>query len=216
MKILLVVDHPYPGSLTRALTEAVARGADAHGHDVDVIDLDADDFDPVMRLADLAAWRGQATADPRVVDYQRRILDADHLVVVSPVWWASLPARLKGFLDKVLVPGFAYDDGPLDTLVGRLGHLRGVTVMTTMTTPVPVFRWWYGDPVGRMLGRGTFRQLGVRHVRHLRHGRPRGVGDARRAAWLGRAERLFGATPGRPSVARTATPSRLTEAPTAS
>ncbi|GIJ00503.1 putative NADPH-quinone reductase [Sediminihabitans luteus] len=190
MQILVVIDHPYPGSLSRALATAVTRGATAAGHTVDVLDLDADDFDPVMRQADLAAWRGRSTTDPQVVDYQRRIADADHLVIVTPVWWTSLPARTKGFVDKVLVPGFAYDETRLGTLDGHLGHL-GVTVLSVMTTPGPLFHLWFGDPLGRMLGRGTFRQLGVRRVRHLRHPRPAAVSPARREAWLARAEGLF-------------------------
>lgn len=212
MQILLVIDHPYPRSLTRALADAVVRGATAAGHSVDVLDLDADDFDPVMRQTDLAAWRDHRTADPQVVNYQERLLRADHLVIATPVWWSSLPARTKGFLDKVLVPGFAYDDAPLDSLDGHLGHLRQVTVMTTMTSPTPLFRWWFGDPIGRMLGRGTFRQLGVRRVRHVRHARPVRVSPQRREAWLRRAEEMFPPTADGPVRPRDTAPSSLLDA----
>ena len=58
-----------------------------------------------------AAWRDHTTIDPVVADLQRRIDAADHLVLVHPVWWETAPAVMKGFIDKVLVPGWAYEDG---------------------------------------------------------------------------------------------------------
>lgn len=194
MRVLLVIDHPYEGSYSRALAAAAIRGAQAAGHDVDVIDLDLDDFDPVVRRADLGAWREGRTVDPRAADYQRRLAAADHLVLVHPVWWEVMPARLKGFLDKVLVPGFAYTESRIGSLQGLLG-LSGVTLVTTMTTPGPLYRLWFGAPAHRVVARGVFGQLGVRRVRWVNHPRVAEVSPARRDRWLAALERRFAALP---------------------
>jgi NAD(P)H dehydrogenase (quinone) len=194
MRVLLVIDHPYEGSYSRALATAAIRGAETAGHDVDVIDLDRDDFDPVMRRADLGAWREGRTVDPQVADYQERLVIADHLVLVHPVWWEVVPARLKGFFDKVLVPGYAYTESRIGTLQGLLG-LSGVTLVTTMTTPGPLYRLWFGAPVHRVVARGVFGQLGVRQVRWVNHPRVAEVSPARRDRWLADLERRFAALP---------------------
>ena len=189
MRVLLVIDHPYEGSYSRALAAAAIRGATTAGHEVDVIDLDLDDFDPVVRRADLGAWREGRTVDPQAAGYQERLAAADHLVLVHPVWWEVMPARLKGFFDKVLVPGFAYTENRVGALRGLLG-LSGVTLVTTMTTPGPLYRTWFGAPVQRVVARGVFGQLGVRRVRWVNHSRVAQVSPARRERWLSRLERL--------------------------
>jgi putative NADPH-quinone reductase len=112
MRMLLVLDHPYTitsaqnvphqRSFTAAVAAAARDGAQSAGHDVDLIDLAADDFNPAMTSADLAAWRQAQVVDPTVLDYQRRLLAADHLVFAFPVWWEAMPAMTKGFLDRVL------------------------------------------------------------------------------------------------------------------
>ncbi|WP_265522135.1 NAD(P)H-dependent oxidoreductase [Oerskovia flava] len=184
MRVLLIVNHPYEGSFSRALATAAARGAVAAGHEVDVIDLDVDGFDPVMRRDDLGAWRDQRSLDPLVAEYQERLFAADHVVMVFPVWWEVMPALTKGFFDKVLVPGTTYTENSIGALVGRFHHLRGVTVVTTMTTPGPVYRWWFGSTVHKAVVRGVFRKLRVRRVRWVNHARVAQVSPERRAAWL--------------------------------
>ena len=128
---------------------------------MDLLDLDASGFDPVMRRADLAAWRGRTTIDPVVADLQRRIDAADHLVLVHPVWWETAPAVMKGFIDKVLVPGWAYDDGAFGLPRGRFVRLQRVTVATTMSTPGPAYRWLFGNTAQKASVRGVWQKMGV-------------------------------------------------------
>jgi multimeric flavodoxin WrbA len=112
MKVLFVLDHPYGAgasenvphnrSYTAALAAAAMRGVRGAGHEVDLIDLIEDGFNPVMTKDDLAGWRLKSVVDPVAADYQPRPMEADHLVFAFPVWWESMPAGTKGFLDKVL------------------------------------------------------------------------------------------------------------------
>ncbi|MGW9436156.1 NAD(P)H-dependent oxidoreductase [Streptomyces sp. NPDC055607] len=211
MRVLLVLDHPYTlasaenvphrRSFTAAVATAAVRGATAAGHEVDVIDLAADGFSPVMTREDLVAWRRGAVADPLVGDYQRRLLAADHLVFAFPVWWEAMPAATKGFLDRVLTKGVVFAErpdargNPFRNLMPRLG---GVTVLSVMTTPDKAYRWWYRDPLTKILFKGTFGKIGVRNLRWVNFDRVTGRTPEQRRRLLDATERRFAAlAPGR-------------------
>lgn len=180
MRVLIVFDHPYTRdasenvphrrSLTAALTAAAERGLRTAGHDVDVIDLHADGFDPVMSAEDLSAWRTKRAIDPRVLDYQERLRAANHLVFAFPIWWEAMPALTKGFFDRVLTKGIVYDEpAPGRPFVSKLPRLGGVTLITVMSTPGPIYRWWFGNPLTKIVFRGTFRKIGVHRLRWLNY-----------------------------------------------
>ncbi|WP_243062176.1 NAD(P)H-dependent oxidoreductase [Humibacter sp. RRB41] len=178
MRILVVLDHPYTvdsadnvphrRSFTAAVTEAAIRGARSAGHEVDLIDLSADGFDPRMSADDLTEWRLRTQSDPQVLDYQRRVLEAEQLVFAFPIWWEAMPAATKGFLDRVLAEGVLYEElegakgNPFRSLMPRL---NGVTLLTVMTTPTAAYRWWFGDPVTKVMFKGAFGKIGVKNLR---------------------------------------------------
>ncbi|GAA2029401.1 NAD(P)H-dependent oxidoreductase [Catenulispora yoronensis] len=184
MRVLIVLDHPYTlasadnvphrRSFTAAVTAAAIRGLEAAGHDVDLVDLAADGFAPAMTAADLAAWRQAGVVDPRVADYQRRLLAADHLVFAFPVWWEAMPAATKGFLDRVLTKGVVFEElpgakgNPFRSLMPRLS---GVTVLSVMTTPDKAYRWWFRDPLTKILFKGTFGKIGVKSLTWVNYDR---------------------------------------------
>ncbi len=178
MRVLIVLDHPYTiesaqnvphqRSFSAAVAAAAIRGAQAGGHEVDLIDLAADGFQPAMTRADLAAWRQGGVVDPQVAEYQRRLLRAEHLAFVFPVWWEAMPAATKGFLDRVLTKGIVYEE-----IAGAKGNpfrngmtnLGGVTVLSIMTTPDKAYRWWFRDPLTKIMFKGTFAKIGVKNLR---------------------------------------------------
>lgn len=177
MRMLLVLDHPYTiasaedvphrRSFTAALAAAAMRGAEQAGHEVDLADLAADGFNPAMTREDLLGWRRGAAVDPLTLDYQRRLLEADHLVFAFPIWWEAMPATTKGFLDKVVAKGVHFDELPGvrgNPFRNRLPRLTGVTALTVMTTPDAAYRWWFGDPVSKILFKGTFGKIGVKKL----------------------------------------------------
>jgi NAD(P)H dehydrogenase (quinone) len=174
MRIMLVLDHPYTiasadnvphrRSFSAAAAAAAIRGATRAGHEVD---LAADGFQPAMSRADLVAWRQAGAVDPLVLDYQRRLFQADHLVFAFPVWWEAMPAATKGFLDRVLTKGVVYEEvsgARGNPFRSRLTRLGGVTVMSVMTTPDKAYRWWFRDPLTKIMFRGTFGKIGVRNL----------------------------------------------------
>ncbi|MEV7563828.1 NAD(P)H oxidoreductase [Streptomyces tanashiensis] len=106
---LLVHAHPRSDSLTSQVAGlAHARLKDAGGT-VDVLDLYAEDFDPVLRPADEPDWEDREKRySPEVHAHMDRILAADDILAVFPVWWMAPPAVLKGWIDRVWNYGFAY------------------------------------------------------------------------------------------------------------
>jgi NAD(P)H dehydrogenase (quinone) len=121
-----------------------------------------------MTGEDLVAWRQGRVVDPQVADYQQRLLAADHLAFVFPVWWESMPAATKGFLDRVLTKGVLYDELPEargNPFRNRMTRLGGVSILSIMTTPDKAYRWWYRDPLTKIMFKGTFAKIGVKNLR---------------------------------------------------
>src|ERR1035437_5748255 len=142
---------------------AGVRGA---GQEVDLIDLIEDGFNPVLTKDDLAGWRLKSVVDPVAAGYQRRLMEADHLVFAFPVWWESMPAGTKGFLDKVLTKGIVYSEPDKPGLfINGIKNIKSVSLITVMSTPSFVYRWILGNPLPKVMFRGTFRKIGVKELR---------------------------------------------------
>lgn len=193
MRVLIVFNHPHDGSYCSALLAAALDALDGAGHEIDLIHLDRDGFDPVMRSKDLRAFalaRSDAEAalallDERVRDYKVRLEQADHLVLIFPIWWEAMPALMKGFIDKVIFPGIAYDYvGGTTGMKTRLTRLGGVTMLTTMNTPRWAYRLIFGNAVAKAVIRGTFWKIGVPNRRWINLTEVKAATPHRRAAWL--------------------------------
>lgn len=177
MNVVIVFDHPYGASASEniphrrsysaALLAAVMQGLTTKGHKIDLIDLHADGFNPVMSTEELVSWRLKKTNDPLVADYQQRLIAADHIVFLFPIWWESMPALTKGFLDKVFAKGIVYEETkPGRPFICLLPNIKGVSLLTVMNTPDFIYRWIFGNPVTKILFRGTFRKMGIRKNLH--------------------------------------------------
>ncbi|WP_246023308.1 NAD(P)H oxidoreductase [Nocardia yunnanensis] len=106
---LVVIAHHRSDSLTAHLARRAAARLEHAGYRIDLLDLHAEGFDPRMTVADQPDWgHREKTYSPEVHEHMDRILAADLVVVVFPVYWASTPALLKGWIDRVWNYGFAY------------------------------------------------------------------------------------------------------------
>ncbi len=163
MKTVLIFDHPYTATASQnvphnrsflaVLCQQVMAQLTQAGDTVDLIDLHADGFNPVMSAADLTNWRRGRPVDDQVADYQQRLLAADRIIFMFPIWWEVMPAMTKGFLDRVYAKGQLYQADSMRTKLTK--HPR-IDVITTMSTPGWVYRWVFGAPVIKSLFRGTF------------------------------------------------------------
>ena len=191
MKTLIVFNHPYDGSYCNAILESVQEGLKLGGHKCKLIHLDKDGFDPVMRGKDLMAFvqagkvgeEALRVVDPIVMQYKKKLEWAEHLVMIFPIWWMSMPAMMKGFVDKVIFPSVAYNmDG--GRLKSRLLALRQGTVITTMNTQADVYREMFNNSVEGSLIKGTFNQIGIHDVRWISLNKVKQSGDEKRREWL--------------------------------
>ncbi len=159
MTVLVTIDHPWSGSFNYAILQAVLRGLEAAGHTADVLDLQAEQFNPVLSTAELEVYHGGKYLDPKIGEYQRRVEAAHHLVFIFPVWWETMPARLKGWFDRVFLPDWAFGEADARPL---LTHIRTGTAITTMGAPKAVH-----TSVEAALLKGTLEMVGVQRTRWL-------------------------------------------------
>ncbi|MFC6259798.1 NAD(P)H-dependent oxidoreductase [Levilactobacillus fujinensis] len=172
MKTVIIFDHPYTAtagnnvphhrSFLAALLQSVMTQLRHENNDIDLIDLHADGFNPVMSASDLSNWRRGQAIDPQVADYQQRLLAADRIIFMFPVWWEVMPAMTKGFLDKVYAKGQLYQ---ADTMQTKLTKQPKVDVITTMSTPNLAYRLLFGAPLAKLLFRGTFLKTRLWHFK---------------------------------------------------
>src|SRR5690606_12702334 len=123
MHTLLVATHPDPQSLTHHVMRKLE--AALHPLSVEAADLAKENFDPAFTLADRRAYQGVGTHPADVVSEHRRLERATDLVMIFPVYWWSMPALLKGWIDRVFVNGWAFDYAPSTGIVRKL---QGLTI----------------------------------------------------------------------------------------
>ena len=186
MRILYLYCHPLEESFHHAILEA-SRGALVRaGHDVDLADLYEEGFDPVLSADGRRRYHDPARNREGVDEYVRRLKAADALVLQFPTWVFGPPAMLKGWLEKVLIPGVAFDLTDPANVKPLLGNIRAVAGISTYGRP----RWnaiLVGDPprkiVTRYLPRFSDRRMKIAYhaLYHMNV-----ADDARRKGFISR------------------------------
>lgn len=165
MHALLVTAHPVETSYCAALAEAARRGLIAGGATVDVCDLYAEGFEPVMSRADRLGYHLRPDNHALAQGHVARLARADALILCFPAWINSPPAMMKGWLEKVMLPGVAF------TLEGgwrpALTHVR--TLAAVVTYGGARWRnWLAGDSARRIVTRAVWSYTGWRaRVRYM-------------------------------------------------
>lgn len=187
MRVHYVYCHPVPTSFHAAIRDAALAGLGRAGHEVDLLDLYASRFDPVLSADERLAYHDLACNRRGVEEPVARLAAADALILQFPVWNFGLPAMLKGWFDRVFKPGvsFALEDGRARALLGHLCRIEGIAT--------------YGQPWHAAMLMGDPPRKTV--TRFLRWHAPRAsrrftalydlnrASEARRYAFIGRVER---------------------------
>ena len=162
MNHLIVVAHPRPGSFTASLARAFGAALTSLGHGVGLRDLYAMGFDPVLTPEELAGTRAPAED---VAREQAEIAAADAVAFFYPLWWASMPAILKGYIDRVLSYGFAYEvrSGGMQ---GLLQGKKGVIVTLSAAPAAILDRTGDWDAIRILQDAHIFRTCGIDIVVH--------------------------------------------------
>jgi putative NADPH-quinone reductase len=160
-RILIIQGHPdpIPARLCAALAEAYAAGAIAAGHQVSRLSVAELDLPLLRRPEEFQT----GTPSAAVQAAQALLRDAQHWVLIYPLWMGGMPALLKGFLEQTMRHGFAFK--PDAGLFGGLLKGRSARVIVTMGMPGLVFRWWFGAASLRVLRWNILNFGGIRPVR---------------------------------------------------
>jgi len=163
-----------------ALADEYAKGAEDGGHDVMRIDVATLDF-PLLRTKQDFEKGRPPEAIKRAQDIVAR---ADHLVIIYPLWLGSMPALLKGFLEQLLRPGFAFEYQKSGGMANKLLKGKSARIVVTMGMPAFVYRWIFFAHSLKSLTRNTLWFCGIGPVKSTIIGSIDGLTDRQRADWL--------------------------------
>ncbi len=163
MLALVVVAHPSTDSYCHALAARAETGLLAAGHEVIVLDLYASGVQAAMTAQEREAYHGASPiVDPQIAEHAALVQRAEALVFVYPTWWSGLPAILKGWLERVMVPGvgFVLDERTNKVRPG-LGQMRRLVGISTYGSPRP-YVWLVNDNGRRIITRALRMSCGLR------------------------------------------------------
>lgn len=186
MNILVIIGHPDPESFCSALSRAYMDGAASQSAHVRTIDLSQISFDPNLKYG----YRKRTELEEVLKEAQDFISWANHLVIVYPTWWGTMPAILKGFFDRVFLPGFAFqyrkDSSLWDKLLtGKTAHL-----IVTMDTPSWYNRLIYSQAGHRVMKRNILKFCGIKPVRVTEISPVNNSSEESRTKWLDKVKLL--------------------------
>ncbi len=185
-KILIIQAHPDKESYNFALSEAYKKGALAAGAEVQEIIIRELDFNPNLQYG----YRKRTELEPDLLDAQAKMNWAEHLVIVFPVWWGSVPAMFKGFLDRVLLPGFAFKKREDSLWWDKFLTGKSARIISTLDQPAWFYRLRYGRPSYHAIKQLTLHFIGISPVRTTTIGPIRNSKDSYRQKWLHKIEQL--------------------------
>jgi NAD(P)H dehydrogenase (quinone) len=165
MRVSVILGHPDPGSFNHAIADAAIDALNQNGHEVFFHDLYAERFDPILPGPEIPR---DGPVDPVVQRHCDEIAVAEGIVIVHPNWWGQPPAILKGWVDRVIRPGVAYEflegDGGEGVPVGLL-KAKHALVFNTSNTPEEREMEAFGDPLETLWKSCVFGLCGVSDVR---------------------------------------------------
>lgn len=163
-RIFIINGHPGQTSLSRHFAETYADAARQAGHDIRLTHLHDIQFDPDFEFGSYENWK---PLEPQLESVLGNLEWAEHIVVATPMWWGSLPAKLKGLIDRAFLPGRTFDTRnttaiglPRPLLAGRTAR-----VIVTSDTPGWFFRLAHGNAMLRQIRHQIFGLVGIKPTR---------------------------------------------------
>ncbi|MEM7484590.1 MAG: NAD(P)H-dependent oxidoreductase [Bacteroidota bacterium] len=185
-KILIINGHPDEESFSFGLSEAYQRGARSSDAEVKTINIRDLSFNPNLEFG----YRKRTELEPDLLDAQNKLKWAEHLVWIYPVWWSSFPAIMKGFLDRVFLPGFAFDKKKDSLRWDKRFTGKTARIICTLDQPAWYYRVIYKNPSHNAMKKGTLNFIGVKKVGITTIGPVRLSKREFRIKWLKKIEKL--------------------------
>jgi putative NADPH-quinone reductase len=186
-RALVLFAHPCPESFSAALHHKVVETLETRGWEVDDCDLNAEGFSPVLTMTERRGYHDVGSNCGPVADHVERLRNAEALVMVFPVWNFGFPAILKGYLDRVFLPGvsFRLEDGKV---VPNLTHIKRLAAVTTYGG-TRARSFLAGDPPRKCVTRAVWHVCRPRVMKYLALYDMNRASDDKRAAFLSRVGR---------------------------
>jgi putative NADPH-quinone reductase len=179
-KITVILGHPDSSSYCGVLAAAYVQAAVDSGHSVKFFKLGEIIFNPILHHG----YNQRQELEPGLKEIQDAITWSEHLVFVYPIWWGSMPALLKGFFDRVFLPGYAFKYRENSPFVDKLLAGRSAHAVVTMDAPVWYYRFIYKQPGHNQIKKVILEFCGIKPVKFTSFGSVRKVSIAQREKWL--------------------------------
>jgi NAD(P)H dehydrogenase (quinone) len=183
-KILIINGHPNNNSFNFALADSYRKGAIQSGADVREIIIRDLKFNPNLQ----SGYQKRTELEPDLLEAWEKIKWAEHLVWVHPVWWGGLPAITKGFIDRLFLPGFAFQYRENSVWWDKLLSGKTAHIITTLDQPGWYYRLMFGKPSVNQLKKSTLEFCGVKPVKVSYFGPVKSSDEPTREKWLVKAE----------------------------
>ncbi|MBW1297771.1 NAD(P)H-dependent oxidoreductase [Aquimarina litoralis] len=185
-KILIINGHPDKESFNFGLSEAYKKGAKKSGAKIDEINIRELNFDVNLEFG----YRKRTELEPDLLIAQTKLKWADHLVLIYPVWWGSVPAIMKGFLDRTLLPGFVFSKRENSLFWDKYFIGKTARIICTLDQPNWFYKLINKAPSHNAIKKGTLQFIGVKKVKITAIGPIRLSKTAYREKWLKKIEKL--------------------------
>lgn len=179
-KILIINGHPNPASFNFGLADSYQMGAITSGAQVETITIAALQFNPNLKFG----YQKRTELEPDLLESWEKIKRADHLVWIHPVWWGGLPAITKGFIDRLFLPGMAFQYRENSVWWDKLLKGKTAHIITTLDQPGWYYRLFFGRPSVNQLKKSTLEFCGVKPVKVTYIGIIKKANDFQREKWL--------------------------------
>jgi NAD(P)H dehydrogenase (quinone) len=160
-KILIINGHPNPDSFNYGIAAAYKQGALTAGAEVKEIVVADLNFSPNLKFG----YQKRTDLEPDLLDALEKIKWCDHMVWIHPVWWGGLPAMLKGFIDRVFLPGFVFQYRENSVWWDKLLSGKTARIITTLDQPSWYYWLMFGRPSVNQLKKSTLEFCGVKPVK---------------------------------------------------
>jgi len=185
-KILLINGHPNANSFNFGLAKAYKDGAEKSGAEIKEIVIAELNFNPNLKFG----YQKRTDLEPDLLEAWEKIKWAEHLVWIHPVWWGGFPAIMKGFIDRLFLPGFTfqYRENSIwwdKLLIGKTAH-----IITTLDQPSWYYRFVNGRPSVNQLKRTILQFCGVKPVKVTYIEFIRKSDEHKRRKWLAKIEKF--------------------------
>ncbi|MCG8580646.1 MAG: NAD(P)H-dependent oxidoreductase [Bacteroidales bacterium] len=185
-KVLIINGHPDKNSLSTELANRYRAGTEKAGVDSELINLCDLEFSPILKHG----YRQRTDWEPDLIKAWAAIKSADQLVFVYPTWWGTQPALLKGFIERVFLPGFAFAYRNDSVWWDKLLKGKSARLIVTMDTPSWYYRWIYKQPGHNAMKKGILNFCGVKPVKVTSFSPVKGSSKTTLSKWLNKVEDL--------------------------